>query len=284
MRALLLLPLLLASCGNLPQPFFGNPGLNGARLAQAPPSRLAVPLPTEALLPAAAAAAWSAATADALVEQEIPATASRAPSGRDWSLILSAEIQGATILPSYTVQNPAGVSQGVSQGAPIPMRDWASGSPAILKAAAAQAAPGIASLLGRIEAARQQSDPKSLLNRPARVYLAGVTGAPGDGNRSLPAQMRVKLESNGLVVQDTPKDADYELKGTIETAPGINGTTRVEMQWIVTDARGERGRILQINEVAPRAIIPYWGDTAVAAATEAAGGVKDVITNAGGRK
>ncbi len=279
--SLSILALCLAACGSLPQPFYGNPGNAGSLLAQPPPSRLAVPPPTESLLSDKAAAQWSQAVADALQEQEIPAAAT-APRGRDWTVILSAEMQGGQVLPSYTVQNPAGESQGVSQGAPVPPGDWAAGSPAVLKAAAAQAAPGIASLLGRIEAARRQSDPKSLQNRPARVFLAAMTGAPGDGNRSLPLQMRIKLEANGIVVQDTPKDADFEVKGEIQTAAGVNSTTRIELQWVVSDAKSERGRVVQINEVPPRSINPYWGDVAVAVATEAAGGVRDVIVNAGG--
>lgn len=285
MRALpLLFALLLAACGNLPQPFFGNPGANGLRLAQPPPARLAIPVPDESLLPDDAAKAWAGATADALVEQEVPAAASRSPNGRDWTLLLSAELNNGEVTPNYTVRNPAGEPQGVSQGAPIPARDWASGTPAVLKAAAAQAAPGIASLLSRIEAARRQSDPNSLQNRPARIYLGAVTGAPGDGSRSLPAQMRIRLESNGLVVQDTPRDADFEVKGEVVTAPGANGTTRIEVQWVVSDAKGERGRVVQINEVAPREIAPFWGDVAVAVATQAAGGVKEVVTNAGGSR
>ena len=66
----------------------------------------------------------------------------------------------------------------------------------------AAAAPNIASLLTRIEAARRQSDPNSLLNRPARVYLVRVSGAPGDGNDSLTVQMRQKLPGQGTVGQD----------------------------------------------------------------------------------
>ena len=47
----LLLPLLFAACGDLPEPFLGNPGENGRRLAQPPTPRLAVPPPANALLP-----------------------------------------------------------------------------------------------------------------------------------------------------------------------------------------------------------------------------------------
>ena len=283
MRALILL-LLLTACGSLPQPFFGNPGLRATQLSAPPPSRLAIPNPAQSLLPDSGSRAWAAATAEALQEQELPAAAGVEPRGREWSLVLAAEMRGAEIVPSYTVLNPAGVSQGVSEGAPIPTRAWAAADPATLKAAAAQAAPGIAHLMSRIEAARRESDPNSLLNRPARIYFAGVKGAPGDGNTALPAQMRIKLSSAGLVVQDTATGADYKLEGDVVTAPGLKGATRVELQWIVSDAKSERGRIVQINEVPPNTINPHWGDVAVVVAEEAAGGVRDVIINAGGAR
>ena len=61
-------------------------------------------------------------------------------------------------------------------------------------------------------------------------------------------------------------------------------TTRVEIQWIVTDNHGqENGRVVQINEVPIGSLDQYWGDVAVAVATEAAGGVAEVVTNAIGR-
>ena len=91
--------------------------------------------------------------------------------------------------------------------------------------------------------------------------------------------MRLKLAALGLVVQDTAKNADFKLEGDVKTAPGANGTTRVEVQWIVTDATQERGRIVQLNEVPPRNIAGYWGDIAVAVAEQAAGGVREVVTN-----
>lgn len=275
----------LAACGDLPQPFLGHPGAAAERLAQPPPSRLAVLSPTESLLPAAAAEAWATAVADALRTEEVPATADARHRRSDWSLVLSAEVRGAEVVPSYAVQNPSGEPQGFSEGAPVSTAAWAGGDPAVLKAAAAQAAPGIASLLNRIEAARRQSDPNSLLNRPARIYFTGVTGAPGDGNSSLPAQMRTKLGAMGLVIQDAAGGADFSLAGQVQTAPGAKGTMRIELQWIVMDGRGaERGRIVQLNEVPPGTLDRYWGDVAVVVADEAAGGVRDVVLNASGAR
>ena len=297
--AALLLALLLAACGSLPQPFFGRPGSLAARLSQPPPARLSVPTPAESLLPDQAAGAWAAATAEALVAEELPAAAVPARRRGDWALLLSAEVRGREVVPTYTVQNPAGESQGFSEGAAVPTADWASARPEVLKAAAAQAAPGIVSLMQRIEAARQLSDPNSLRNRPARIHFTGVTGAPGDGNTSLATQMRTRLAGYGLVVQDTATGADFTLRGEVKTAPGSGTTTRIELQWIVAAATpnaapqrrhpanvdataAERGRVVQLNEVPARSLDQFWGDVAVVVATEAAGGVRDVIINAGG--
>ena len=276
--------LLLASCGNLPQPFLGRPGATATRLAQPPPSRLAVLTPAQSLLPDRASQSWATAVAAALNEQEIPAVAKRGDGRGDWSLTLAAESRGPDIYPSYTIRNPAGVSQGVTEAPPIPTAQWAAAAPDTITAAAAKAAPGIATLLGRIEAARQQADPNSLRNRPTRVYFAGVGGAPGDGNTTLLAQMRTKLAAFGLVIQDDAKDADFTLKGDVATAPGAGGTMRIEIQWIVTDAGGERGRVLQLNEVPRGTLDRYWGDVAVAVASEASGGVRDVVLNATGKR
>ena len=282
MRRSFLLLLMLAGCGNLPQPFLGRPGATATRLSQPPPSRLSVPVPAQSLLSDAAAAAWASATADALTAEDIPAVAGSRP--REWSLGLVAELRGADVIPIYTIRNPANETMGTSESPPIRAAEWSQGSATTLAAAAKTAAPGIASLLGRIEAAAKQSDPNSLLNRPAKIWFTGVTGAPGDGNTSLPAQMRAKLSALGLIIQDDARGADFSLAGTVDAAPGLAGTVRIEVQWTVSDAQGERGRILQLNEVPPIAVSRNWGDVAVAVATEAAGGVRDVILNAGGRK
>jgi hypothetical protein len=276
---------LLAGCGSLPQPFSGNPGATARRLAQPPPARLAVAPPTNAMLPDMAADTIAGALADALVAQEIPAVAEAARRG-DWHVVLTAELKDGKVVPTYTVTDPNGKSQGASEGLPVDAGTWANADPKTLRQVATQAAPGIVSLLSSIQAARLASDPNSLVNRPARVYFKGVTGAPGDGNTSLARQIRQKLPQLGEVVQDTADNADFSLEGQVNTAPGANGTVRVEIQWIVNDAAGaERGRIVQLNEVPPGTVDGLWGDVAYVVAQEAAGGVKDVILNQiGGRK
>ena len=278
----LVLPALLAGCGDLPQPFLGRPGAVASRLVnQAPPARLAVPAPPAALLGDEAAQAWSSDVAKALQDKEVPAM-SRDTGRGDWSLILSARVKGNVVVPAYEVRDPRGLGQGSVNGAPVPIAAWARGDADMLKTTADAAAPQVADLLNRIQAARLKADPNSLVNRSARLYLIGVSGAPGDGNTSLAAQMRTKLANDGIVVQDTPDGADFSLEGHVVTAPSQGGQERVEIQWLVQDAQGrERGRVAQLNEVPASALTPYWGDIAAAVADQAAGGVADVLTRAG---
>lgn len=284
-RLVLLLPLLLAACGDLPQPFAGRPGVAGARLAQPPPARLAVPAPTHALLTDAAADALAGAVADALVEREVPAVAHDIRPG-DWQLVVTAEVQGGLVVPTYTVQDERGRIMGSSTGVAMPAHAWADGDPYMLKMTAAAIAPKVAELLVGIDASRKRSDPHSLYNRPALVAVLDVTGAPGDGNQSLSRQMRMQLPKLGSVVQDTPQGADFTVAGQVRTAPAAGGNMRVEVQWLVTDAAGhDVGRVVQINEVPAGSIGRFWGDVAMVVAQEAAGGLQQVILNqSGGRQ
>jgi len=274
----------LAGCGNLPRPFQGYPGATARRLSQPPPARLAVQPPVNALLPDAAGAGLADDVANALVDNELPAVAEPAKKG-DWRLLLEAELNDGQVTPSFELRDQKDVSKGITQGAPVASALWSAADPATLRAVAAQAAPGIVALLEKLEAARQESDPNSLRNRPARVYVAQVTGAPGDGDTSLTRQMLSQLPGYGEQVEDRADQADFSVAGQVATAPGLNGTLRIELQWIVTDSRGmERGRIVQINEVPPESVSGFWGDVAVAVAKEAAGGVKDVILQQTGNR
>jgi len=281
---LLLLAVSLAGCGELSRPFAGNPGATARRLAQPPPARLAVPVPAVALMPDAAGAALADALATALQAQEVPAVAGPSRPG-DWNLVTGAELRGAEVVPVFTVQNPAGQDQGATEGAAVPVAAWADGAPQTLRGVAESAAPNIASLLTRIEAARRQSDPNSLVNRPAGVFFKGVHGAPGDGDTALARQIRTQLPGLGPVVQDTAAGADFVLAGEVATEPLAGNMTQVEIEWRVDDAAGhECGRVAQLNEVPAGTLSHYWGDVAVAVVQEAAAGIRDVILNQSGAR
>ncbi len=281
----LLLPLLaLASCGDLPRPFEGRPGALASRLAQPPPARLAVVTPDQALLTTASAAQYAAAVATAMQEEALPAVAEPARPG-DWRLELLAELRGAQVIPSFRVRDPAGIEKGRAEASPVPAAAWADAAPETLRRAGREAAPTLAALLAGIEAARREADPTSLVNRPVRVQLRPVTGAPGDGNRSLARHMRDQLAMLGMVVQEKPESADYAVAGQVSVTDMASGQQQVEILWKVADARGaEAGQVAQLNQVPRGTLAGLWADVAMVVAQEAAGGVRDVIRNQTGTK
>ena len=282
-RCVLLLLCCLAACGDYPRPFEGNPGATALRLATPPPARLAIAPVHAASLTDADADVFADALAKALAGQDVPAVA-ETPKQGDWTLKVTAEARGNSVVPVYTINDPAGTAQGTAEGPPVPGPAWTAAKPATLWQAAADAAPRLATLLTNIDAARHGSDAASIVNRQPRIGFHGVTGAPGDGNALLARFMRAELAKLGEVVQDTDKGADYVLACAVSATPTTPGKERVEIQWIVSDLKGgERGKIVQLNEISPHDIDPHWGEVAVVVAQEAAAGVKEVILRQHGK-
>jgi hypothetical protein len=280
----LCVPLFAAGCGDLPQPFAGNPGATALRLARPPPPRLVVPVPGGALLPEPDAASLAQDLTTALVAEEVPAFATK-PEPGDWSLILTAAVQGQSVVPHYTVLDGFGKSRGDINGDPVPEAAWAAGDKTLLHQVATNAAPQILDLLRSVDASIKQSDKNSLYNRPARIYLAGVTGAPGDGNRSLARQMRAKIPDTGDLLVKQPQAADFTVRGTVKITDEAGNQQQVEIHWLVYDQDGkEAGDVAQGHDVDKGSLDHYWGDVAAAVADEAAGGVHEVITNWTGRR
>jgi hypothetical protein len=272
----------VTACGDLPEPFLGNPGATARRLAKPLAARLAVPVPSDTLLPDSANKALADDLATALQMEEVPAMAQPAAKS-DWQLVATAAQQSGMVVPKFVVLNPQGKTEGEVDGAPVPVADWGNAGRAMLRAVAVEATPRIAATLTSIRIARDRADPNSLYNRAAKVMVAEVTGAPGDGDQSLTRQMRAHLATLGPVVQTTPAGADFMVKGQVKIVPEQNHLERVEIQWIITAADGsERGRVVQLNEIPSGTLDHYWGDVAAVVATEASGGVNDVIRRQSG--
>lgn len=273
----------LAACGDLPQPFRGNPGGMAGRLAVPPPFRLAVPPPEAAMLSATESEAFAKAVAAALLKREVPAVAD-APMPLDWRLAVDMRLEGNRVVPRYALFDPDGAPQGVAEGSAIPARDWSRPNAALLADVANDASRRAAELLLRAEAARKSTNPAALAAAgPPRVYLLPVRGAPGDGNDSLTARMRDSLGDYGILAQEVADGAGFAADGRVNVVPVGRGMQRVEILWIISRRDGqELGRVLQMNEIPSGLLDRHWGDIAFAAAAEAAGGVQRVIENAGG--
>ena len=274
----------LAACGDLPQPFAGNPGARALQLSRPPPPRLTVPRPSDSLMPQPDADLWAHATADALVAEEVPAYSAVAHTG-DWVLRLTATLQGAQVTPRYSLIDPKGEDRGDVSGTPVPASLWAQAAPDALHRSAAEAAPQVLDLLRAVDATIKQSDPNSLYNRPARIYFSGVTGAPGDGNAALARNMRRRLPQTGDLLVSRAVSADFVLRGTVTMTDEPGGQQQVEIHWLVDDPNGHlAGDVAQGHDVAHGSLDKYWGDVAAVVTDEAAGGVHDVITNYSGRR
>ena len=267
----------LTACGDLPEPFLGNPGATARKLARPPTPRLVIPPPGNALLADAASRSFADDLAQALQSRAVPAFV-QTPEASDWRLVATADSGAATVVPVFTLLDPQGKERGTARGPAVAARAWEAARPDTLARVASEAAPRIAGLLTSIETARQEADPNSLYHRAARVMVAEVTGAPGDGDIALTRQMRKHLNVLGPKLQDTPKDVDFTVHGHVHVQPIAHRKERVEIQWVVKDGKGEEvGRVVQLNEIPVGTLDHYWGDVAVVVATEAAGGVEHVI-------
>ena len=279
---ILFVPLIFAACGDLPRPFMGAPGTRGRQLSKPPPPRLSIPAPGAAMLSDRIAAMLASAIAGQLQAREVPAQATNSRPG-DWVLRITADLRGGMVVPRYAVLDPSGKEQGVVEGPSVPAAQWAAADVGEVAAQADSAGPELIRLLTGIDAAQRMSDPNSLMNRPGKVFVQEGTGAPGDGNKMLSAQMRRLLPAKGMVVQEREAGADFIVRPEVLVVPA-GKLRRVEIQWVVQDARGEAGRIVQINEVPPETISQFWGDIAVVVAEQASDGLRQVIINRIGEK
>lgn len=278
----LLLCLALSACGDLPEPFLGNPGATARRLAQPATPLLAVPPGSDTLLPDAANQDLANQLATALQATEIPAMV-HTPDKHVWRVITRAERDGDFVRPLFSIRDPQGKEEGSTEGEKVPLQTWADASPDMLHQVAAEAAPRIGAVLSGIRLAEDKANPNSLYNRPAKVEVAEVTGAPGDGDMALTQQMRSRLAVLGPIVLTTPTDADFVVQGVVRVVPIEKRQERVEIQWILKTAAGdERGRVIQLNEIPAGTLDHYWGDVAVVVAAEASKGVNNLIRRQSG--
>jgi len=217
--------------------------------------------------------------AAALVSEDVPSIAGPAAPAT-WRVTTTARLAGNSVIPAYVITGPDGKIYGKLDGAPAPAALWAAGDPATLTAAAQADAPALTKTLTAINAEVQGSDPNSLENRPPRLFVGAVTGAPGDGDTALPLDLGRDLPGPDDQVVSDPARADFTITGKISTQSD-QGQLIVELDWTVMDSSHRKtGQVTQIHELAPSDITPYWGDVAAAAAAEAATGIQEVVSNA----
>ena len=153
---------------------------------------------------------------------------------------------------------------------------WQHGDEKLATALAAPAASAVAKLI--------QSDvPPPQGGAEPVVALRAVTGAPGDGNRSLTRAMGAALGHANLVLAATPADKeDFIVTGTVEVSAADGKNQQVKVTWVLLRPDGsEVGRVKQENAVPAGSLDGAWGVTAYAVTDAAAPGVRRLIEEAG---
>ena len=273
----------LTACGDYPTPFKGRPGAEAERLAQPTAPLLVVIPPDAAAMPRDARTILADDLAKALQEHEVPAVSNH-PIASAWQLVTKLEARGNTIVPVFAIVDNTGKNHGTAEGAPASADAWVVSSPDMMQRVAVDAAPKIIDLLVSIRITRDMANPNSMLNRAPRAMVAEVTGAPGDGNQALTRLIREHLKGYGVLVGTDKAGADFFVAGSVKVTPIPGKKDRVEIVWTVSLPNGdERGKVVQLNEIPGGTLNHYWGEVAVAVATEAASGLNDVINRQSGR-
>ncbi len=131
-------------------------------------------------------------------------------------------------------------------------------------------------------AARQ---PAPTSTRTARVrsgavmaYVPSVSGAPGDGRRSLTLALKKQLFSKGIKLASGSGSNVYTVRGKVTLGRVRSGQQDIKIDWQVLNPAGQRlGTVSQQNRVPKGSLDNKWGPIAEAAAGAAADGIIKLI-------
>jgi len=110
--------------------------------------------------------------------------------------------------------------------------------------------------------------------KPSGVLVSTVTGAPGDGSRSLVTALKKKLYSDGVKLVNGSASNAYTVKGIVKLTSASGGKEKIQIDWQVLDPSGKRlGTVSQQNTIPKGSLNGPWGAIADAAAGAAADGI-----------
>lgn len=120
---------------------------------------------------------------------------------------------------------------------------------------------------------------------PPKIYIGGVAGAPGDGNRSLPAALKLVLGQDGAPLTADSAKADFTLAGKVALKSPEQDKQDIAITWQVIDRNGViAGQITQSNEIKAGSLDGNWGQIAFDIALAAEGGLGDMLSEIEARR
>jgi hypothetical protein len=280
MHRFLLLPLLAAACQPLPHPFAADvPPPSSPVLS--PRDSAGIIVAPVAGSPAPISGQLAEAMASALRDAEIPASTAGSGNKGTYRLFATAreETLGggrSSIAVDWELRAADGKRLGhVAATAEEPSAAWRAGDEATARDVAGKAASALAKLV-------QDEPPVAVEPAETLVAILPVTGAPGDGGRSLTRAMNDALRRAHVPLAEKPADNEsFVLAGRVELSPPTAGKQQVKVSWELLRPDGQAiGHIDQENAVVAGSLSGAWGDVAYAVANAAAPGVTALIARA----
>jgi hypothetical protein len=112
------------------------------------------------------------------------------------------------------------------------------------------------------------------LPRANGVLVAPVSGAPGDGQRSLTTALKKRLYAGGIKLANGTTENVYMVKVSVVMSDASGGKQSIRIDWLVLDPAGRRlGTVSQQNTIPRGSLNGPWGAVADAAAGAAAAGI-----------
>lgn len=116
---------------------------------------------------------------------------------------------------------------------------------------------------------------------PVLAVIPTVTGAPGDGSKSLTAAIQRELAGKGVSIADRPTSVAYRVEGSVTVGEAKDGKQPIHIEWLVRDPQGKKlGTVSQKNEIPAGSLDGAWEGTADQAAGAAAQGIVKLLPQA----
>ncbi len=310
---LCLLALAMAACAPPPRPFEHDDSDAPARRMPQDKTELAIGPPRN--MPPEMAQRVAAALAIELQSYGVVAAVqpASAPIQVNGTMSTHDAEQGIEVQIDWRIEGAPKSAEPATSKTRTRPEDYAEASERLVSRIAQQAAPRVATLIGRPPTFQPRSPgqvaagvsvplepppdlapamasanvPGSAPTPPAqheqqvKVLVAPVTGAPSDGNRQLYSGMRRALGSSKIVIVDAASAGVFTVVGTVDLTPIDDRTAKLAIKWVLKDPAGKNvGDIEQANPVPLAAAKGSWAGFGDIIATAASEGVLQLLEKA----
>jgi hypothetical protein len=139
-------------------------------------------------------------------------------------------------------------------------------------------APGAAPSAAKPPAATAAAPPPRVAKGPVTAMVSPVSGAPGDGMKSLTAAIKKRLYAKGVKLTSIQSENTYTVKGIVSLKDASGGKQSIRIDWQVIDPSGKKvGTVTQQNTIPKGSLNGPWGAIADAAAGAAADGIVKLL-------